>query len=59
MFAVAFRRLFAKWQPEEGQTMAEYGLILAVVAVIAVAAYATLGADITTLINNVAGKLGV
>ena len=38
---------------EEGQTMTEYALILAAVAIVAVVAYTTLGTTITTLLNNV------
>ena len=36
-----------------GQTMTEYGLILAAVAIVAVVAYSTLGTTISTLVNNV------
>lgn len=40
-----------------GQTMTEYALILAAVAVAAFVAYKTLGTNITTLANNVANDL--
>ena len=58
MFAVAYW-ILTKWnlEREEGQTMAEYGLILAVVAVTAVVGYTLLGGDIKALITNVAGQL--
>ena len=36
-----------------GQTMTEYALILAAIAIVAIVAYTTLGTTITTLINNV------
>ncbi len=50
--------LFVRYtSDDDGQTMAEYGIILAVVAVIAVVAFQLLGANITTLINTVAGSL--
>jgi len=38
---------------ESGQTMTEYALILAVVAVVAVAAYITLGTAIVTVIQDI------
>jgi len=41
----------------KGQTMAEYGLILAAVATLCFAAYKILGGDISTLITAVAGDL--
>ena len=40
-----------------GQTMAEYGLILAAVAVIVYAGYLTLGGDINNLLNTVDADL--
>ncbi len=42
---------------EEGQGMAEYGLILAGVAVVAAAIFVTLGGKINTLIQSVIDKL--
>ena len=42
---------------EEGQTMAEYGIILAVVAVLAIAAFATLQGGITGLLTSVTNSL--
>jgi pilus assembly protein Flp/PilA len=41
---------------EEGQGMAEYGLILAGVAVVCVAIFATLGGSIKTMITNVSNR---
>lgn len=57
MLAQAYRLFIAKWQPEEGQTMAEYGIILAVVAVVAVAAFAALETGIAGTIQNVVSNL--
>jgi len=37
----------------EGQTMTEYALILAAVAIVAIVEYLALGSAVTTLINNV------
>ncbi|MCP8969320.1 Flp family type IVb pilin [Ectobacillus ponti] len=43
---------------EEGQGMAEYGLILALVAVVAAAALTPLGTGIKAKFNEVVTKLG-
>ena len=40
-----------------GQTMTEYALILAAVAVVVFAGYQTMGTTITTLVNTIDGKL--
>jgi len=40
-----------------GQTMAEYALILAAVAVVVFAGYQTMGTTITSLLTTVDGKL--
>jgi Flp pilus assembly pilin Flp len=40
-----------------GQTMAEYALILAAVAVVVFVGYQTMGTTITTLLSTVDGKL--
>jgi Flp pilus assembly pilin Flp len=40
-----------------GQTMTEYALILAAVAVVVYAGYQTMGTTITTLLTTVDGKL--
>jgi Flp pilus assembly pilin Flp len=42
---------------EEGQTMAEYGVVLAVITIGAVGAYSFLGDEIDTAIRDVAGRL--
>jgi Flp pilus assembly pilin Flp len=42
---------------KRGQTMAEYGLILALVAVVAIAAWTALGSDVSTLITSIATTL--
>ena len=40
-----------------GQTMTEYALILAAVAVVVFAGYQTMGSTITTLLSSVDGQL--
>jgi Flp pilus assembly pilin Flp len=39
---------------QRGQTMAEYGLIVALVAIVAISAWALLGSNIKTAINYIA-----
>jgi len=46
------------WMEQEGQGMAEYGLILALVAVVVIAALKALGTGVKNNFNNVATELG-
>ena len=50
---------YRSWIPEreEGQGMAEYGLILAGVAVLAIVAVFLLGGKLGTLLNRISGSL--
>jgi Flp pilus assembly pilin Flp len=41
----------------QGQTMTEYALIMAAIAVVVFAVYQTMGQDIETLVNSVNGSL--
>ncbi|MGA6970593.1 MAG: hypothetical protein WBY93_03120 [Candidatus Binatus sp.] len=51
-------RMFVKVREyQAGQTMAEYALILAAVAVIVFVGYQTMGSTISTLLGTVDGKL--
>ena len=45
------------WRTEEGQTMAEYGVVLAVITVGAIVAFTALSGGITAAINKVTGLL--
>jgi len=54
---VAYAWVKTSLKKEEGQTMAEYGIILAVVAVLAIAAFATLQGGITGLLTSVTNSL--
>ena len=42
---------------EEGQTMAEYGLLIALVAIVVIAAITLLGNNLSDAFNNIAGSL--
>jgi Flp pilus assembly pilin Flp len=54
-----FNFFFLRLQREEGQTMAEYGVVLAVITVALVGAFALLSGNIKSAINNVAGVIGM
>ena len=49
--------LRARFEVEEGQTMAEYGVVLAVIAIGVVVALTALSGGISGAINNVIGYL--
>jgi Flp pilus assembly pilin Flp len=44
---------------EEGQTMAEYGVVLAVITVMALSALTLLSTNVATALMRVAGLVGV
>ena len=45
------------WRKEDGQTMAEYGVVLAVITVGAIVAFTALSGGISKAINNVTSLL--
>ena len=45
------------WKREEGQTMAEYGVVLAVITIGAIAAFTALSGGVKNAINNVTSLL--
>ncbi len=49
--------LVARMRNQEGQTMAEYGILIAVIAVIVVLAATLLGSNISSLFNSTGGHL--
>jgi pilus assembly protein Flp/PilA len=51
-----FVRKFVTRQ-EEGATLAEYGLLLALIAVVCIAAITTLGTKISTMFSSVAASI--
>jgi pilus assembly protein Flp/PilA len=42
---------------EEGQTMAEYGLLIALIAIVVIGAVTTLGNQISGAFTQIAGKI--
>ena len=50
-------RVMARHQAEEGQTMVEYGLILALVSVVAIAILGTMGGDIVNVFTSASNAL--
>jgi Flp pilus assembly pilin Flp len=48
--------LLNRWISERGQTMAEYGLLIAVIALIVVIVAVTLGSNIAHIFGTTAGK---
>jgi Flp pilus assembly pilin Flp len=56
-FSEWFDLLRTHWRKQEGQTMAEYGVVLAVITIGAVGVFQLLGGGITTSIKKVIGYL--
>lgn len=54
----AVLRLFVLYKDEEGQALAEYGLILGLIAVVAIGALTLLGTSITGKLGGINGALG-
>jgi len=45
------------WRNEEGQDLAEYALLIALIALVVIAAVTLLGTQIQTVFNNIANAL--
>lgn len=50
-------QVIVRVQAEDGQTMAEYGLLLAVIAIIALAGAQLVGTNVLGVFNSIAAKL--
>jgi pilus assembly protein Flp/PilA len=48
----------ARRDSEDGQAMVEYGLILALVSVVAIGILATVGTDVKAVFTSIAASLG-
>jgi pilus assembly protein Flp/PilA len=48
----------ARRDSEDGQAMVEYGLILALVSVVAIGILATVGTDVKAVFQSIANSLG-
>ena len=57
MLAALIDYVRANWRKEEGQTMAEYGVVLAVITVAIVATLILLAGGINKALNNVVVNL--
>jgi pilus assembly protein Flp/PilA len=55
---VAMQARLATRSAKKGQSLAEYGLILALVAVLCIASLQLLGGNIQTMLNNLANSIG-
>ncbi len=52
-----FNHLFASLKDEKGQALAEYGLILALIAVVCVVALGLLGTNVSTTLGSITAAL--
>ena len=52
-----FTRLISIIRDEEGATMVEYGLLVALIAMVALVAVQALGVNLSTLFSGVAGSV--
>ncbi|MFY9719531.1 MAG: Flp family type IVb pilin [Candidatus Cybelea sp.] len=52
-----FRNLITMIRDEEGATMVEYGLLVALIAVVALAGITALGTNLSSLFNTVATSI--
>ena len=57
IFPMLARSFIAAVRHEEGQTMAEYAILIAVVALVVIAAAVLLGGSISTILNTTAHKV--
>ncbi len=51
------QKMMELWSDEEGATMVEYGLMVALIAVVALAGVILIGNELLALFTDVAGRL--
>jgi Flp pilus assembly pilin Flp len=51
------RSFYSSWKRQDGQTMAEYGVVLAVITIAALVAFTALSGGITKAVNSVVSVL--
>jgi pilus assembly protein Flp/PilA len=58
-YLTATKKFFSRFvrRQEEGATLAEYGLLLALIAVVCIAAITVLGTKISSMFTSVAGSI--
>lgn len=54
----ALSQLYARFNREDGQALAEYGLIIGLIAVVSILALGALGAALTGQLDQIAGAFG-
>lgn len=57
MFEFLYRWVKDNFKREDGQAMAEYGIILALIAAVVIAVLVTLGKDVLDALNTVVSAL--
>lgn len=50
-------QLLNVWRGEDGQDLAEYGLVIALIAIVAIAALTLMGTSISSSLSQVAGSI--
>lgn len=53
----ALKAAYIKVREDRGQTLAEYALILGLIAVVAIAAVTLLGGNVTAILNKIAAAV--
>lgn len=54
---VRWDSMMAKTKDEDGQTLVEYGLIIALISIAAIGIMATVGTNVKNVFTSVSGKL--
>jgi pilus assembly protein Flp/PilA len=57
MFSDAIRTIVARFEREDGQALAEYGLLLALIAVVCILALTALGLAISGTLGSITGSM--